>query len=169
MAKHSASRKRPAKHSGTVVDAQARLAALDRVQAVIEFKMDGTILTANDNFLKTLGYSLEEIKGQHHRMFADPGYASSPEYAAFWAKLNRGEYDAGVYRRVGKGGKEIWIQASYNPILDANGKPCKIVKFATDITPQKQAQAELEVCMTEAQQSLSALAQGDLTQLMQGT
>ncbi|MBH0178695.1 MAG: PAS domain-containing protein, partial [Nitrospira sp.] len=110
-----------------------------------------------------------EIKGQHHRMFCEAAYTSSGEYAAFWAKLNRGEFDAGQYRRVGKGGKEIWIQASYNPILDANGKIYKVVKFATDITAQKQAQLELETCMAEAQQALNALASGDLTRGMNGT
>ncbi len=123
---------------------QGKMEAISKAQAVIEFQMDGTILTANENFCQTLGYRLEEIQGQHHRMFAEPSYASSPEYAAFWAKLNRGEFDAGVYRRLGKGGKEVWIQASYNPILDANNKPCKVVKFATDITGQKQAQNEVE-------------------------
>jgi methyl-accepting chemotaxis protein len=118
--------------------------ALDKVQAVIEFKLDGTILTANQNFLSTLGYSLEEIQGRHHRMFAEPAYANSAEYANFWAKLNRGELDAGVYRRLGKGGKEVWIQASYNPVFDVNGKPYKVVKFATDITEQKNKSAEWE-------------------------
>ena len=118
-------------------DLAARVDAISRVQAVIEFDLDGTILTANDNFLTCLGYRLDEIQGQHHRMFADPAYAASPEYQAFWAKLNRGEFDAGVYRRLGKGGKEIWIQASYNPILDANGKPYKVVKFASDVTEEK--------------------------------
>ena len=126
------------------LESKYKMAALDRTQATIEFSMDGTILTANENFLQTLGYRLEEIKGQHHRMFADAAYASSGEYSAFWAKLNRGEYDAGVYRRMGKGGKEIWIQASYNPILDANGKPYKVVKFATDITQEKNRNAEFE-------------------------
>ena len=126
------------------LESKYKMAALDRTQAVIEFNMDGTIITANQNFLSCLGYSLEELKGQHHRMFTDPGYVNSGEYAAFWAKLNRGEYDTGVYRRLGKGGKEIWIQASYNPILDANGKPYKVVKFATDITGNKMAQNEVE-------------------------
>jgi methyl-accepting chemotaxis protein len=129
---------------------EGKMDAVSKAQAVIEFQMDGTILTANDNFLKTLGYSLEEIKGQHHRMFADAAVTASPEYSAFWAKLNRGEYDAGVYRRIGKGGKEVWIQASYNPILDANGKPYKVVKFATDITGQKQAQNEVEQLIVAA-------------------
>ncbi|TKB91661.1 MAG: PAS domain S-box protein, partial [Nitrospira sp.] len=118
--------------------------AINRTQAIIEFNLDGTVITANDNFLGTLGYQLGEIKGQHHRMFCDPGYTSSSEYAAFWQKLNRGEFDAGVYRRIGKGGKEVWIQASYNPILDANGKVYKVVKFATDITADKNRNAEFE-------------------------
>jgi methyl-accepting chemotaxis protein len=120
-----------------VKDLAARVDAINRVQAVIEFNLDGTIITANDNFLNCLGYRLDEIQGQHHRMFADPVYAASPEYQAFWAKLNRGEFDAGIYKRLGKGGKEIWIQASYNPILDANGKPYKVVKFASDVTEEK--------------------------------
>ena len=115
-----------------------------------------------------MGYSLEEIKGKHHRMFVDPAHAASGEYTAFWAKLNRGEFDSGVYRRVGKGGKESWIQASYNPIKDEMGRPFKVVKFASDITAQKHAQAQLESCMQEAQQSLSALAEGDLTHAMYG-
>jgi methyl-accepting chemotaxis protein len=123
---------------------EGKMNAVGKAQAVIEFNMDGTILTANQNFLSCLGYTLDEIKGHHHRMFAEPAYAASPEYQALWAKLNRGEYDAGIYRRLGKGGKEVWIQASYNPIMDANGKPYKVVKFATDITGQKQAQNEVE-------------------------
>ncbi|MEC4889538.1 MAG: methyl-accepting chemotaxis protein [Nitrospira sp.] len=148
---------------------EGKLNAINKAQAAIEFSLDGTVITANDNFLNCLGYTLNEVKGQHHRMFCDPAYTSTGEYAAFWQKLNRGEFDAGVYRRIGKGGKEIWIQASYNPIVDAKGKVYKVVKFATDITAQKKAQAELEACMAEAQQSLGALAQGDLTQQMSGT
>ena len=148
---------------------EGKLNAINKAQAAIEFNLDGTIITANENFLNCLGYRLDEVRGQHHRMFCDPAYTSTGEYVAFWQKLNRGEFDAGQYRRVGKGGKEIWIQASYNPILDANGKVYKVVKFATDITAQKKAQAELEACMAEAQQSLGALAEGDLTKIMQGT
>ncbi len=134
---------------------QGKIEAISKAQAAIEFNLDGTILTANENFCQTMGYALEEIKGQHHRMFADPAEANSPAYAAFWAKLNRGEYDAGVYRRLGKGGKEIWIQASYNPILDGTGKPVKVVKYATDITGQKKAQLEVE-------RLIEAAAQGQL-------
>ena len=125
-------------------DLKGKAAALDKVQAVIEFTPEGTIITANDNFLGAVGYSLTEIQGQHHRMFCDPAYTSTGEYAAFWQKLGRGEFDAGQYRRLGKGGKEIWIQASYNPILNANGKVYKVVKFATDITAEKNRNAEFE-------------------------
>ncbi|HRK64731.1 MAG TPA: PAS domain-containing methyl-accepting chemotaxis protein, partial [Terricaulis sp.] len=112
------------------------LAALDRSQAIIEFTLDGKILTANKNFLAALGYGLDEIRGQHHAMFVEPEYRASQEYRAFWEKLGRGEYDAGQYKRIAKGGREIWIQASYNPILDGNGRPFKVMKFASDITEQ---------------------------------
>ena len=118
-------------------DALAQLAAVHKSQAVIEFELDGTILTANDNFLDAIGYSLAEVAGQHHRMFVDPAEANSAEYREFWAKLNRGEFQAAEFKRLAKGGREIWIEASYNPILGRNGKPYKVVKFATDITAKK--------------------------------
>jgi methyl-accepting chemotaxis protein len=111
--------------------------AISKSQAVIEFDMDGTIITANQNFLDTLGYRLEEIQGKHHSMFVAPAMRDGAEYRAFWANLNRGEYQAAEYKRIGKGGREVWIQASYNPIFDRHGKPYKIIKFATDITAQK--------------------------------
>jgi PAS domain S-box-containing protein len=101
--------------------------------------MDGTVITANDNFLHALGYTLDEIKGKHHSLFVDENYRQSADYAEFWGKLRRGEYQAAEYKRIGKGGREVWIQASYNPILDLNGKPFKVVKYATDISAQKQA------------------------------
>jgi methyl-accepting chemotaxis protein len=116
--------------------------AITRAQAVIEFAMDGTIVHANENFLKAMGYTLAEIKGQHHSIFVEPAYQHSAEYRLFWEKLARGEFDAGQYRRVAKGGREVWIQASYNPILDASGKAFKVVKFATDITQQKVQDAD---------------------------
>ena len=110
--------------------------AIGKAQAVIEFNMDGTIIKANENFLGAMGYSLAEIKGQHHGMFVDPAERGSNEYREFWASLNRGQYQAGEYKRLGKGGREVWIQASYNPIMDLNGKPFKVVKYATDVTRQ---------------------------------
>jgi len=116
---------------------KGQLEAIGKSQAVIEFNMDGTIVTANDNFLKTMGYQLPEIQGHHHSMFVDHNYSKSNLYRDFWAKLNRGEYITDEFKRFGKNGKEVWIQASYNPILDMNGKPFKVVKYATDITEQK--------------------------------
>jgi methyl-accepting chemotaxis protein len=117
------------------VEFESTLSAVSKAQAVIEFNMDGSIISANQNFLATLGYDLEEIKGRHHRIFCESNYTSSREYSEFWEKLRRGQYDSGEYKRVGKGGKVVWINASYNPILDLNGKPYKVVKFASDITP----------------------------------
>lgn len=115
-------------------DLTGQVAAIGKSMAVIEFNLDGTVVTANDNFLKTLGYILEEIKGKHHGLFVDETYRQSYEYKDFWAKLNRGEFVAGEFKRIGKGGREVWIQASYNPILDLNGRPFKVVKYASDIT-----------------------------------
>ena len=112
------------------------IAALDKSQAIIHFRPDGTILDANDNFLNAMGYSLREIQGQHHSLFVEPDYKNSPEYMRFWEALRRGEYQAAEYKRLGKNGREVWIQASYNPILDAAGRVTKIIKFATDITAQ---------------------------------
>ena len=118
-------------------DARAQLEAISRSQAVIEFNMDGTIITANKNFLDTLGYPLDEIRGKHHSMLVPADERDSADYRAFWAALNRGEYQAAEFKRIGKGGREIWIQASYNPVLDGANKPFKVVKFATEITKQK--------------------------------
>ncbi len=117
-------------------DLAGQIAAIGKSQAVIEFNLDGSIVTANDNFLHVLGYSLGEIKGKHHSLFVEPAERDGAAYREFWAALNRGEYQAAEYKRIGKGGKEVWIQASYNPILDLNGKPFKVVKFATDVTQQ---------------------------------
>ncbi len=121
----------------------AQAAAISRGQAVVEFKMDGTIVTANENFLRAMGYTLAEIKGKHHSMFVEPSFRDSPAYREFWAKLNRGQYESSEYKRLGKGGKEVWILASYNPVLDQNGKPFKVVKFATDITATKLHNADI--------------------------
>jgi methyl-accepting chemotaxis protein len=122
-------------------DAKAILSAMQRSQAIIEFDLQGKILTANENFCKALGYDLPEIVGQHHRMFVDPADAASMDYREFWARLARGEFDSRQYKRIGKGGKEIWIEASYNPVFRGS-KPYKVVKFATDITAAKLRSAE---------------------------
>ncbi len=130
-------------------DFQFQLEAVNKSNAVIEFDMDGTIRHANDNFLKAVGYSLEEIKGKHHRIFVSPEYAGSNEYKDFWATLNRGEYFVGTYTRISKKGQEVHLQASYNPILDLNGKPVKVVKYALD--------------MTEIIRVIKAMSNGDLS------
>lgn len=113
--------------------------AISRSQAMIEFTPTGEILTANDNFLKAMGYRLEEIKGHHHRMFVDPAYAQSADYADFWSALARGDFFSSEYRRLAKTGEAVWIQASYNPVFDANGKVQKVIKVATDVTPRVKA------------------------------
>jgi methyl-accepting chemotaxis protein len=115
-------------------DNGGQIEAIEKSQAVIEFRMDGTIVKANQNFLDAVGYAQSEIVGRHHSMFVEPAERGSAAYAEFWARLNQGQYQAAEYKRVGKGGREIWIQASYNPILDLNGKPFKVVKYATDTT-----------------------------------
>jgi methyl-accepting chemotaxis protein len=132
--------------------------AMSQVQAIIEFSLDGTILHANENFLKTVGYSLDEIKGRHHSMFVDSAFRESGEYRKFWQDLNAGLFQSGDYRRVGKGGKEIWLQAIYNPIFDADGKPCKVVKNASDITGRKKAEESLKVTINVVTQNAQALA-----------
>jgi methyl-accepting chemotaxis protein len=119
-----------------------KIEAIGRAQAVIEFATDGKILDANANFLDALGYTLEEVKGKHHSMFVDPAEREQAAYREFWARLGRGDYFAGEYKRIGKGGKEVWILATYNPILDQHGKPFKVVKFATDVTAPKLAAAD---------------------------
>ena len=131
------------KQKAEYADLVSKIEAIDRSQAVIEFEMDGTIITANANFLAVMGYELDEIKGQHHSMFAEADYAASAEYKDFWKTLNEGKFQAGQYKRIAKGGKEIWIEASYNPVLDANGRVSKVVKFATDLTKRKEENAAL--------------------------
>jgi methyl-accepting chemotaxis protein len=124
--------------------AAAKLDALSKAMAIIEFRLDGTIVSANENFLATVGYDLDEIKGRHHRMFVDPVYGESADYHDFWAALNRGEHKLAEFKRLGKGGREIWLEASYNPILGATGKPVSVVKFATDITAAKAESADMK-------------------------
>jgi methyl-accepting chemotaxis protein len=148
----------------TNADYAGQIAAISKSQAVIEFKMDGTIVQANDNFLRALGYMADEIRGKHHGLFVEENYRNSPEYREFWAKLNQGEFQSGEYKRIGKGGREVWIQASYNPILDLNGKPFKVVKYASDITPQKAAAEDLRRKVDSMLVAVSAASRGDLTQ-----
>ncbi|WP_396592635.1 PAS domain-containing methyl-accepting chemotaxis protein [Brevundimonas sp. R86498] len=131
------------------VDFEGKMAAVSRAQAVIEFTPAGEILTANENFLGALGYTLDEVRGRHHRMFVEPGEAGSAEYAEFWRKLNSGEYVAAEFRRISKSGEEVWIQASYNPIFDSDGKVTKVVKFATDVTGRVKAVGEIATGLSE--------------------
>ncbi len=150
------------------------MAAISRSQAVIEFNLDGTIITANDNFLAALGYGLDEIQGRHHSMFVDRVEAAGADYAEFWRSLNRGSFVAQKFRRFAKGGREIWIQASYNPVLDEEGRPYKVIKLAVDITEAEQAFARNEAARQQAEaeqaqvvevlaDSLRRLADRDLT------
>ncbi|AYM06514.1 MULTISPECIES: methyl-accepting chemotaxis protein [Agrobacterium] len=139
------------------VDDAGKLEALSRSQATIEFLPDGTIITANPNFCATVNYDVKEIEGRHHRMFCDPAYAASPAYGNFWPRLAAGEFISDEFVRYGKNGKEIWIQAAYNPVLDEAGKVVKVVKFATDVTPRMSAISVLA-------DALRALAEGDLVQ-----
>ncbi|WP_426013557.1 methyl-accepting chemotaxis protein [Caulobacter sp. DWR2-3-1b2] len=157
-----------------VLELEAQLAAMDRSQAVIEFRLDGTIIRANANFLHAIGYAADEIEGRHHSLFVSPGEAASAEYQEFWRQLNRGEFIAARFMRIGKGGKEIWIQASYNPVLDTSGKPYKVIKFATDVTEielertrgetaRRQVDDEQGAVVSALADSLRRLADGDLT------
>ncbi len=151
---------KPALDQERFADYAGQVAAIRKSQAVIEFNMDGTVLDANDKFLGALGYTLDEIKGRHHSMFVDEAFRQSAEYKEFWVRLNRGEYQAAEYKRIGKGGREVWIQASYNPILDPDGKPFKVVKFATDMTEQKLA---LNAMLADAAMLTKAAVEGKLS------
>ena len=124
-------------------DAQAKLNALDRSLATIEFSMDGIILDANENFLSVVGYSIEDIRGKHHRLFCDKDYAQSQDYAAFWTKLQGGDYVSGEFLRLDKSGNRVWLEATYNPIIGNDGRPERVVKFASDITAKKNETSRL--------------------------
>jgi methyl-accepting chemotaxis protein len=145
-------------------DYVGQLAAIGKSTAVIQFAMDGTILSANEGFLLAMGYSLNEIKGKHHSIFVDESFSHSAEYKIFWEKLNLGQFQQAQYRRLGKGGREVWIEASYNPILDLNGKPYKVVKYATIITDQVRAKIELQEKVHLILKVVTAASEGDLTQ-----
>jgi methyl-accepting chemotaxis protein len=142
------------------MDDERKMAAIDRSQAIIEFRPDGTVLTANANFCSTLGYSLDEIVGKHHSMFCDPSYVQTKEYAGFWENLRAGKLLSDEFMRVGKGGREVWIQATYNPIIDELGKVIKVVKVATDVTVRMTAIGAIA-------NSLGEVANGDLTQRLE--
>ena len=135
--------------------------AITRSQAMIEFTVDGTILAANDKFLDVMGYARAELVGRHHRIFCTPQDAISPAYRALWQKLVAGQFDAGTYKRIGKDGREVWLQATYNPVLDAAGQPIKVVKLATDITAARQKNAEFEGRVTAIDRS-QAVVEFDL-------
>ena len=134
---------------------EGQLTAISKSQAVIEFDLDGVILDANSNFLSALGYTLDEVKGKHHSIFVEPAFKNSPEYAAFWEQLRKGVYASGEYKRISKLGNAVYIQASYNPILDQNGNPFRVVKYATDITGRTVAVDSIKTVM-------SKLTEGDL-------
>ncbi len=155
--------------NGQTQEMQSIIEALNESQAVISFNLDGTIVEANDNFLNAMGYGLNEIKGKHHRMFVEESYSKSDEYKKFWQALNRGEYQAAEYKRIGKGGKEIWIQASYNPIMDPSGKAFKVVKYATDITAQVVARHEAERVGKIVDENLGKILETVLTANEQST
>ena len=150
---------------------EAIVTAIHRSQAVIEFKLDGTIITANENFLAAMGYTLAEVQGRHHSIFMAAADARSAEYREFWAALNRGEYFSAKFRRVGRGGREIWIQASYNPVFDKGGKPFKVIKFAADVTEaeleRQRFDAERRMVEQDQAQVVSSLADG-LRRVSQG-
>ncbi|SHM24192.1 methyl-accepting chemotaxis protein [Roseibium suaedae] len=142
-------------------DHAGQVAAINKSQAVIHFDLDGSILDANENFLSALGYDLEEVKGKHHKIFVTKDYANSAEYQAFWSQLRQGKFQSGEYERIGKDGGSVWIQATYNPILDAAGRPFKVVKFATDVSPRVRerkrrlkVQSEINADLGEISQAL---------------
>jgi methyl-accepting chemotaxis protein len=148
------------KTSARMVELEAMAAAISKAQAVIEFNLDGTVITANDNFLKTLGYTLEEIRGKPHSLFVDAAFGGSEDYRRFWERLRAGKYEAARYKRIGKGGREVWIQASYNPLIGGDGRPYKVVKFATDITAELEASRSLDAAVAETQAVVQGVIDG---------
>ncbi len=145
------------------INNEGQIKALDRSQAVIEFALDGAVLTANRNFLDVVGYDLSEIQGRHHSMFVDPDLRTTAEYRRFWDDLGRGEYQADEYRRIAKGGREVFIQGTYNPILDRDGRPLKVLKFAIDVTRQvleRQRRAALQISIATDLNAIAGAASG---------
>jgi len=134
----------------TESEANAKLGAIDRAMAVIEFNLDGTIITANGNFLQRMGYTLSQIQGQHHRVFCKPELANSSAYSEFWKRLNQGELFSGQFERIDKNGQTVWLEANYNPVYDASGRLFKVVKFASDVTARVQQHAADAASATQA-------------------
>jgi methyl-accepting chemotaxis protein len=144
MAKRTAAKRKPGTSISVTKLIRQQLDALRRSQAIVEFAMDGTIIDANENFLNLFGYTLEDVQGKHHQMFVDPEMRASPEYQHFWDRLNQGEFLTGEYKRVANNGRTVWIQGTYNPILDDNGQPLKVIKYAVDVTDQKLRNVDFE-------------------------
>nr|WP_239017050.1 methyl-accepting chemotaxis protein [Sphingomonas ginkgonis] len=138
-------------------DTEGRLRAIDRSQAVVEFDLHGIVTDANQNFLGSLGYRREEVVGRHHRLLCPAEVTSTADYAEFWRRLGRGEFEAGRFRRQGRDGREVWIQASYNPILDAEGRPRKVIKIASDVTRQVRLEQEVQTRLKETERVHSEL------------
>jgi methyl-accepting chemotaxis protein len=149
---------RVGRHVNEMAEMLRQVAETNKSQAIIEFKPDGSIVAANAKFLYTMGYSADELRGQHHRLFVDPAYAAGPEYRDFWARLGRGEVVSGEFKRVGRGGKEVWLQAAYNPIQDRDGHLLKIIKTAADVTEQVRLRLDIQRVLSEVSQSSTALA-----------
>jgi methyl-accepting chemotaxis protein len=148
---------------GLIAENRGQLEAIGRVQAVAEFQMDGTLATANENFLTAMGYSLDEIRNQHHRMFVPPGERDGPEYERFWARLQGGEHVKARFQRVKKDGSALVLDAIYSPLVGADGKPYKVVKYASDVTARVFQQREMEQAVSQTQQVIKSASEGDLT------
>ena len=149
-------------------DSDGQLDAIDRAMGVISFKLDGTVIEVNDNFLDVVGYRKDEVVGRHHSMFVSDGYAASNEYSGFWTKLNRGEFVSGEFERISRSGETVWLQATYNPIFDRHKRPVKVIKYAQDITKQKRLQETIEAIFASTSEVMSAMAEGDLTKTIEG-
>ena len=160
---------RVGRHVNEMAEMLRQMAEINKSQAIIEFKPDGSIVTANAKFLHTMGYSLDELRGQHHRVFVDSAYANTAEYRDFWTRLGRGEVVGGEFKRIGKGGKDVWLQATYNPIQDRNGQLLKVIKYAADVTEQVKLRLDIQRVLSEVGKSSTTLAgaAGELTAVSQ--
>jgi methyl-accepting chemotaxis protein len=153
----------PTTKNDALDDLRGQLAAIDKSQAVIQFDLSGNILIANENFLRIVGYRLDELQGQNHSLLVEPQYRSSEEYRRFWESLRRGECQIGQYKRIAKGGQEAWLQASYNPVFDAAGKPCKVLKLASDVTAQVKFTRQMQSAVGQTQDVIKSAIGGDLS------